>query len=252
MRKLLFLFLVFFNINLLNGQLTTPRNYVFDPHGAIVRINPDQKVIYLIFTADETFEGGETVLQTLEKNNIKGSFFLTGNCLRIKEFEPLIRKIISHGHYVAAHGDDHLLYAPWDNRQISLVTPDSLLNDLRQNNKELERFGINVSQLRYYNPPYQYYNSEHVRLIQSMGLYTLNLTPGVRMSADYTTPDMPNYRSSQELIDMLFEFEKQSGLNGAIILTHPGTPDERTDKLYNRLDEVIKRLKELGYSFERL
>jgi hypothetical protein len=41
-------------------------------------------------------------------------------------------------------------------------------------------------------------------------------------------------------------------LNGGIILIHPGTLDIRTDKLYLRLDEIIKRLKAKGYSFERL
>jgi len=63
---------------------------------------------------------------------------------------------------------------------------------------------------------------------------------------------MKNYRSSQELIDKLFSFEKSDGLNGAFILIHPGVVDERSDKLYNRLGEIAVRLKRLGYSFERL
>jgi peptidoglycan/xylan/chitin deacetylase (PgdA/CDA1 family) len=91
-----------------------------------------------------------------------------------------------------------------------------------------------------------------VRLIESFGQTVINFTPGLRTAADYTTPDMPNYKSSQELIDQLFAFERENGLNGAIILIHPGTQDERTDKLYLRLDEIIKQLKKQGYSFERL
>ncbi len=43
-----------------------------------------------------------------------------------------------------------------------------------------------------------------------------------------------------------------NGLDGSIILIHPGTHKSRTDKLYLRLDEIIKVLKEKGYSFERL
>ena len=228
------------------------RTYVIDSQGAIVKVNPDRKVVYLIFSADTQFEGGESVLQTLNKNNVKGSFFLTGNCLREKAFEPLIRNIIKQGHYVAGHSDDHLLYAPWENRQQSLVSPDSLINDFHKNNYELERFGIDVSQVKYYLPPYEYYNREHVRLVRSMGQHTVNFTPGIRMAADYTTPDMPNYRSSQELIDQLFAFEAENGLNGAIILIHPGTHKDRTDQLYFRLDEIVKRLKQKGYSLERL
>ena len=74
----------------------------------------------------------------------------------------------------------------------------------------------------------------------------------MRTAADYTTPDMKNYMSSQKIIDHLYEFEKQNSLNGSIILIHPGTHASRTDKLYLRLDEIIKTLKKKGYSFGRL
>jgi peptidoglycan/xylan/chitin deacetylase (PgdA/CDA1 family) len=223
-----------------------------DTHGATVKINTGNKTIHLIFSADIAFEGGEFILQTLSKNNIKASFFLTGNCLREKSLEPLIKKIIKQGHYVGGHSDNHLLYAPWDNRQKSLVTPDSLIADFRQNMIELEKFGVNLSQVHYFLPPYEYYNKDHVRLIRSMGQIVINYTPGIRTPADYTTPDMTNYKSSQELIDQLFAFEAENGLNGSIILIHTGTEKSRTDKLYLRLDEIIKNLKKKGYSFERL
>ena len=79
----------------------------------------------------------------------------------------------------------------------------------------------------------------------------MNFTPGTATPADYTTPDMKNYKSSSELIDKLFAFEKKEGLNGAIILIHPGVEDSRTDRLYDKLEDIIKRLKRLGYNFER-
>ena len=223
-----------------------------DRYGATVRIGTDRKVIHLIFSACETFEGAPHVIQTLDKHKIKGSFFLTGKCLRKEEFKPVIKEIIRKGNFVGAHSDMHLLYAPWDSRETSLVTPDSLIADLRQNMVELEKYGIDISQVRYFLPPYEYYNSEHVNLIEAEGQTVINFTSGLRTAADYTTPDMPNYRSSQELIDQLFDFEAANGLNGAIILIHPGTEDSRTDKLYLRLDEIILRLIEKGYTFERL
>lgn len=223
-----------------------------DTQGATVKLNSGRKVVYLIFSADTAFEGGEFILQTLDKNKVKASFFLTGNCLRQKSLEPLIKKIIKQGHYVGGHSDNHLLYAPWDNRQQSLVTPDSLIADFRQNMIELEKYGINTSQVCYFLPPYEYYNKDHVRLIRSMGQIAVNYTPGIRTAADYTTPDMHNYISSQELINQLFAFEEANGLSGSIILIHPGTLESRTDKLYLRLDEIIKQLKKKGYSLERL
>ena len=223
-----------------------------DSQGATVRIDTDRKVIYLIFSADDTFEGAPFILKTLDDNDAKASFFLTGNCLREAQFKPVIQEIIRKGHYTGAHSDHHLLYAPWDDRQQSLVTPDSLMADLQQNMVELEKYGLDRSQVRYFLPPYEYYNREHVRLIESLGQTVINFTPGVRTAADYTTPDMPNYAPSQALIDQLFDFESKNGLNGAIILIHPGTQDSRTDKLYLRLDEIIKQFKNKGYIFDRL
>ncbi|MDR1526207.1 MAG: polysaccharide deacetylase family protein [Dysgonamonadaceae bacterium] len=223
-----------------------------DSQGATVRIDTDRKVIHLIFSADEAFEGAEPILQTLDNHQAKASFFLTGNCLREKKYKSIIRKIIRKGHYVGGHSDKHLLYASWDNREQSLVTPDSLTADFRQNRAELEKYGIDTSQTPYFLPPYEYYNQESVQLIESLGQTVINYTPGTGTAADYTTPDMPNYRSSQELIDHLFAYEAEKGLNGSLILIHPGTQDIRTDKLYLRLDEIIRYLKAKGYSFERL
>ncbi|WP_165045325.1 glycoside hydrolase family 9 protein [Dysgonomonas sp. ZJ709] len=228
------------------------KNNVKDSQGSTVQIGTDRKVIHLIFSADSAFEGAPSILKTLDENKIKASFFLTGNCLRMKEHEQIIRKIINNGHYVGGHSDKHLLYAPWDDRQNSFVTKDSLINDLNQNLKELSRFNIDIDKSIYFLPPYEWYNKENVRWIESQGQTVINFTPGIKTAADYTTPDMKNYKSSEELIDQLFVFEKENGLNGSIVLIHPGTHPSRTDKLYLRLDEIILKLKKKGYSFERL
>jgi peptidoglycan/xylan/chitin deacetylase (PgdA/CDA1 family) len=212
-----------------------------------------EKVIHLIFSADSVFEGAVPILKTLKRNGILGSFFLTGNCLRMEEHQAVIREIIARGHYVGGHSDRHLLYAPWGaDRSRSLVSVDSLLTDLDRNMAELARQGVDPAAARYYLPPYEWYNSDHVRWIEARGMVVVNFTSGVRTAADYTTPDMANYMSSQELIDQLLEFEKTVGLDGAMILIHPGTHPGRTDKLYLRLDEIIKTLRKRGYSFERL
>lgn len=209
-------------------------------------------MIYLVFSADEAFEGAPVILDALAKHQAKASFFLTGNCLRTPLYMPVIRRIIKDGHYVGGHSDNHLLYAPWDDRSQLLVSPDSLLTDLSLNIRELNKFGIEMNEGDFYLPPYEWYNKRSVNLVEQAGLVTINYTPGIPTAADYTTPDMKNYRSSQTLIDRLYDFERQNTLNGTIILIHPGTHPDRTDKLYNRLDEIIARLKYKGYEFDSL
>jgi peptidoglycan/xylan/chitin deacetylase (PgdA/CDA1 family) len=233
-------------------QSDKSNNAVTDAYGATVKINTDRKVVYLIFSADSTFEGATTILRTLDKNNAKASFFLTGNCLRMKIHEPVIKEIIRKKHYVGGHSDKHLLYASWNKREESLVGTDSLVSDFRKNMEELEKFGIDINELNYYLPPYEWYNKESVRTVERLGQLTVNYTPGIRTAADYTTPGMNNYRTSGELIDSLYDYESKNGLNGCMILIHPGTHKDRADKLYNRLDEIIKYLTKKGYRFKHL
>jgi peptidoglycan/xylan/chitin deacetylase (PgdA/CDA1 family) len=218
-----------------------------------VRLGTDQKVVHLVFSADSAFEGGPFILKTLAKNRIKASFFLTGNFLRQKEHKAIVKQIIKAGHYVGGHSDKHILYAGWGvERANSLVGADSLVRDFRRNMVELAEAGVDMTTVDYYLPPYEWYNRESVRLVEGEGQVVVNFTSGLRTSADYTTPDMKNYMSSQALIDQLLEFEKEHNLDGAIVLIHPGTERSRTDKLYLRLDEIIKTLKKRGYHFARL
>lgn len=225
---------------------------VRDAQGAVVRIDKESKEIYLMFSADSMFDGGKKIIDVLNKNRIKGSFFFTGNFLRLKEREGIIKKIIADGHYVGAHSDKHLLYAPWGKRDQLLISIDSVLKDIAANYDELAKFGIKSGDARWFLPPFEWYNKATVAATATMGLTTINYTPGTATPADYTTPDMKSYKSSEELINRLYKFEKESGLNGALILIHPGTENSRTDKLYNQLDKIVKYLKKKGYKFERL
>jgi len=189
----------------------------------------------------------------LSKHRIKASFFLTGNCLRDPQWKELVQEIIGRGHYVGPHGDKHLLYAPWGGDiEKSLVTPDSLQKDITDNLAELSGAGIDLSRIRWFMPSYEHFNTETVRVAATVGMEVIHPTPGILTRADYTTPDMDSYRSSRELIDQLYDMEKRQGLNGAIILIHPGVEASRTDKLYDHLDQIIKRLKRRGYIFDRM
>ena len=82
-----------------------------------------------------------------------------------------------------------------------------------------------------------------------MDLELVNYSPGTLSHADYTTPDMANYRGSQEIIGSVLDLEAKEGLQGFMLLTHVGTDPKRKDKLYPRMDGLISTLKARGYSF---
>ncbi|HPF50334.1 MAG TPA: glycoside hydrolase family 9 protein [Draconibacterium sp.] len=231
-------------------QAAEKSSFKKDDLGAIIRVRPNEKSIYLTFTADSFFEGGEHVLNVLDENNIKASFFFTGNFLRNKNFESIIKRIISEGHYVGAHSDSHLLYAPWENRDSTLVTETEFVEDLQNNFRELERFGVSQEKASFFMPAYEWYNRDIVEWSEEMGLRVIGLTPGTGTNADYTTPDMSNYRSSDELFSHLKNFEQGNDLNGTILLIHPGTSAERQDKFYLKLNDVIHYFTDKGYAFQ--
>lgn len=228
--------------------------FVKDETGSIIRINPDKKCIYLTFTADSLFEGGELVLDILKNHTIKGTFFFTGNFLRNPENKNVIKKIIKNGHYVGAHSDRHLLYSDWQNQDSTLVTFDEFKSDLLNNYAELKKFGIGPGEASFFMPPYEWCNSEIVQWSKKFGLQVINLTPGTLTNADYTAPGMANYKSSEQIWEHLkwFEQVQPNNLNGAILLIHPGTSAKRTDKFYNYLDQLIEYYRSNGYEFKSL
>lgn len=229
-------------------------SFTKDDRGAIVRVDPENKKIYLCFTADLNFNGAPTILKTLKKHKIKGNFFLTGNCLRSEEQRPVIEQIVKEGHYVGGHSDNHVLYCDWGGERADLMSVDSIICDLKANYAALSRYGITREKAQWFLPPYEHYNASNVAVLNAMGVKTVNYTPGIGTPADYTTPDMKNYRDAQTLIDGLYKFEKSEGLSGALVLIHPGIVEARpqAERLYNRLDEIVKYLKKKGYTFERL
>jgi peptidoglycan/xylan/chitin deacetylase (PgdA/CDA1 family) len=231
----------------------TTANAVFDSQGALVRNNTKEKKVYLIFSAHEYAEGGSIIAQTLKKHKAKGSFFFTGGFYNHPENKSLIQELIHDGQYLGAHSDGHLLYADWTKRDSTLVSKDQFSEDLKANYLKMAGFGISPEKASIFLPPYEWYNTESVDWSRQMGLKVINFTPGIRSNADYTTPDMTSYRSSETIMNDIKAFEKKdpNGLNGCIMLIHLGTAPERTDKFYNRLGELLSFLKKKGYSTER-
>lgn len=116
----------------------------------------------------------------------------------------------------------------------------------------MRSFGI--SDAPWFIPPYEHYNSTISAWARELGLQIVNYTAGTATNGDYTTPDMDNYYSSKTIMDRIWKCEKDDpyGLNGHIMLIHLGTDPTRTDKFYDRLPELIKKLKRKGYSFTPL
>lgn len=209
----------------------------------------------LVFTGDEFADGGTEIKKILKEENIKASFFLTGNFYRNANFKDLIKGLKRDGHYLGPHSDRHLLYCDWTKRDSLLVTKTEFDFDLQANFKEMARFGITKKDAKYFLPPYEWYNKKIANWTNEQGLTLINFTPGTRSNADYTYPEMgKSYRSSEEIYNSIVnQIEiKKNGLNGFILLLHIGTDPRRTDKFYHQLKPLITYLKKNKYELVRI
>jgi len=204
----------------------------------------------LVFTGDTFAEGGDHIANTLKAKRVDASFFFTGTFYRNQKFERLIKRLKSDGHYLGPHSDRHLLYCSWTNRDSLLVSRDQFTKDLLANYSAMEKFGIKKKEARYFIPPYEWYNDSISTWTSLMGIQLINYSPGTRITADYTTPDLKNYRSSEEIMQSIKD--KGDDLNGFILLLHIGTDPTRTDKFYRRLDELIEFLGSRKYEMVRV
>jgi endoglucanase len=222
--------------------------------GAIIRGDTTARRLAIVFTGDEYADGGELIRQTLRKHRVPASFFLTGRFYRNPAFQSIIRNLKRDGHYLGAHSDNHLLYCDWGKRDSLLVNQMQFRNDLNQNYAAMQQYGIPKPDARYFLPPYEWYNDTIAAWTKTAGLQLINYTPGTISHADYTTPDLKNYRNSPVILQSIYDYEQRhpAGLNGFILLLHIGTHPARTDKLSAHLDELLNYLQQKKYRLVRI
>jgi peptidoglycan/xylan/chitin deacetylase (PgdA/CDA1 family) len=114
----------------------------------------------------------------------------------------------------------------------------------------MQAYGINKQHAPFFLPPYEWFNDSIAAWTQQQGLQLVNFTPGTYSNADYTTPDMKNYRSSASILDSIIAYEQRNkaGLNGFILLFHVGVHPARTDKFAAQLEKLIYYLRQRKYA----
>ena len=219
--------------------------------GAVVRGDSLQKEVMLAFTAHEYGEGIEDILDALRRQQVKASFFLTGDFVR--QYPEKVKALAAAGHYAGPHSDKHLLYAPWTNRDSLLVSRNSFQQDLIDNYSALAELGVKKENALWFLPPYEWYNDSIAAWTTELGIKIINHTASAGTAADYTTPNDRNYKSNEEIWKKLkAEATKSNGLNGYIILLHAGVAKDRPVPFYKQLGELIEWLTSNGYAISEL
>lgn len=223
-------------------------------YGGITRGSRDEKKLAVMFTGGFFAEGAPLILDALQERKLPASFFVTGDFLRIEAYHPAIRRIVADGHYLGPHSDTHPLYCLWEDRNTTIITRDEFTRDLEKNLADLSRFGPIREQMRFWIPPFEWYNDEIARWSRDLGMVLFNYSPGTRSNSDWAPDDNRSFIPSEQIYQSILEYEKREadGLNGFLLLMHLGAGADRTDKMHRLIPALLDALLKRGYTFLRV
>lgn len=187
-------------------------------------VNTDEKKIALSFDAAWGNEDTRQILDILKDNNIKATFFMTGEW--IEKYPEDVKTIYNEGHELGNHSMNHL--------QMSTLNHEECLKEIQgAHDLVKELTGIDMKVFR---PPYGDYNNTLIDAASSINYHTIQW--------DVDSLDWKDY-GIESIVDTVCN-HKHLG-NGSIILMHNGAKYTAS-----ALDSVIKKLKEQGYEFVRM
>ncbi|MBN8837046.1 MAG: glycoside hydrolase family 9 protein [Sphingobacteriia bacterium] len=226
----------------------TKRNLTYS-YGAAIRGDSTKREIALVFTADEFGEGIPTIVNVLSRRYLTASFFFTGRFYNDPKNAANIKLIQDKFNELGPHSNDHLLYCDWNKRDSTLISRQTFVNDFHLNEDAMDKLHVREPWNRLFIPPYEWWNNDIAKWCHELGIQLFNFTPGSATNADYTYPELEKqYKSSEEILQRVYSIAKKpNGLNGYILLIHAGTDNRRTDKLYDRLEELLGFLEKENY-----
>lgn len=199
---------------------------LLDKHGAIYKGKPDEKVAYLTF--DNGYENGytESILDTLQAEDVPATFFLTGHYLT--SATPLVKRMVKNGHIIGNHSYDH--------PNMAKLSKKGMEDEWVRFDKKLEEVA-GVKRTVYARPPEGVFSEQLLSTGNELGYRHIFWSVAfIDWHAD--KPKGRDYAYG-ELMKQLHP--------GALILMHTVSPDNA-----EALPSFIQDAKKDGYTFKSL
>lgn len=197
----------------------TVSNHTNSKKFPICSVETSEKQVALTFDIDRVGGDLEVILDILNNNNVKATFFVTGKWLESNS-EGLI-KIVDQGHSIGNHSNNH--------KHMDLLSLKECQEEiLCVHNLVKEITGIKMNLFR---PPYGDFNNTIIHTAKEIGYETVNWNIDSMDWKDYGIGDIIKQTVANEELS-----------NGSIIVFRSGT--KYTSKA---LEEVIISLQEKGY-----
>lgn len=180
-------------------------------------MNPSEKAVYLTFDDGPIPESTPWLIETLDRYNVKATFFMVGD--NVRKYPELLELIKSHGHRLGNHTFNHI-------GGLSVSSG----RYLRNANEADKLIHSNL-----FRPPRGWMrNRQYIRLRQH---YTIIMW-------DLVTRDYSSRLTAEDVVENVKKYSRP----GAIITFHDSL--KSIDKLKTALPQSIEWLLEQGYEFK--
>ena len=185
----------------------------------IYSVETEEPEIAISFDAAWGADDTDTLLEILEDNDVKTTFFMCGYW--IDKYPDEVKKIAEAGHDLGNHSATH--------PHMSKLTKEQIADEIKDTGNKIEELTGVKSEL--FRAPFGEYTNDVISTAEELGYYTIQW--------DVDSLDWKEYGVNEEISRVLGHKNLQ---NGSIILFH-------NDAKYTpeALDSIIKGLKEKGY-----
>ena len=185
----------------------------------IYSVDTDSKKIAISFDAAWGADKTKSIVDTLNKYQIKGTFFLVG--FWIDKYGEEVKYISDNGMEIGNHSANHL--------KMSTIQEEVIIKEISSVNEKIT--AITGKPVKVFRPPFGDYNDRLIRTVNELGMKTIQW--------DVDSLDWKGL-SSGEISKRVCSRVK----SGSIILCH-----NNSDHIVEALPMIILNLKNQGYEF---
>lgn len=183
----------------------------------IYNVKTEENKVALTMNCAWSADDIDRILETLEKNEVKITFFIVGEWA--EKYPEAVKKIYEAGHEIGTHSNTH--------PHVEQLSAEKNLEEIKLGIEKLQK--ITGEQTRLYRTPYGEYNDTVINTARENGYYTIQWNV-----------DTLDYKGLTG--DEMWGRIKEKLQKGSIILTHNGT-----EHTADSLDMLLKNIKTNGY-----
>lgn len=198
--------------------------------------NKDTKIAYLTFDDGPSQVVTPLILDLLKEENIKATFFVLGT--NIKNNQDILKRTYQEGHYIANHGYSHNYSKIYKNAATVLEEYQKTEKLIRQaiDNKEYSS--------KLFRFPGGFTGGKYEKIKKEAGKL-LNDNNISYIDWNVLTGDAEGANSKEKILENVKKHTKDKG--NIVVLMHDSSSKILT---YETLRDVIKYLREQGYTFD--